>query len=98
MDAVYNVTYFTYGKFPKISYTKVSDKMTCANSADSDQTAPEVWSGSALFAIPLSSLRKNYVKSKNLAKKVQNKVVKILGYLLYAIYNMWCKMPPRTTF
>ena len=30
-----------YGKCPKNSNTKVSDKMTYANSADSDQTAPE---------------------------------------------------------
>ena len=28
-------------KCPKISYTKVSDKMALANSADQDQTAPE---------------------------------------------------------
>ena len=30
-----------YSKYPKISYTKVSDKMSYANSADPDQTAPE---------------------------------------------------------
>ena len=30
-----------YGKCPKISRTKVSDKMTYANSAEQDQTAPE---------------------------------------------------------
>ena len=30
-----------YGKCPKISNTKVSDKMAFANSADLDQTAPE---------------------------------------------------------
>ena len=30
-----------YGKWPKISNTKVSNKMTYANSADPDQTAPE---------------------------------------------------------
>ena len=30
-----------YGKCPKNSNTKVSDKMTYANSADTDQTAPE---------------------------------------------------------
>ena len=30
-----------YGKCPKNSNTKVSDKMTYANSADPDQTAPE---------------------------------------------------------
>ena len=30
-----------YGKCPKNSNTKVSDKMTHANSADPDQTAPE---------------------------------------------------------
>ena len=37
-----------YCKCPKNSNTKVSDKMTYANSADPDQTAPEgaVWSGS----------------------------------------------------
>ena len=45
--------YLDYRKCPKISYTKVSDKMTYANSADPDQTAPEgaVRSGSALYAI-----------------------------------------------
>ena len=32
---------FAYGKCPKISYTKVSDKMEYANSADPDQTAPK---------------------------------------------------------
>ena len=48
--------YLGYSKCPKIPYTKVSDKMAYANSADPDQTAPEgaVWSGSTLFAIPLS--------------------------------------------
>ena len=30
-----------YGKIPKCLYIKVSDKMFYANSADSDQTAPE---------------------------------------------------------
>ena len=30
-----------YGKCPKNSNTKVSDKMTYANSADPDQTAPK---------------------------------------------------------
>ena len=30
----------SYGKCPKILKTKVSDKITYANSADSDQTAP----------------------------------------------------------
>ena len=33
----------TYGKCPKNSNTKVSDKMTYANSADPDQTAPDVY-------------------------------------------------------
>ena len=31
---------FPYSKCPKISYTKVPDIMTYANSADPDQTAP----------------------------------------------------------
>ena len=45
-----------YGKCPKNSNTKASDKMTYANSVDPDQTASEgaVWSGSTLFAIPLN--------------------------------------------
>ena len=45
-----------YGKCPKNSNTKASDKMTYANSVDPDQTAPSgaVWSGSTLFAIPLN--------------------------------------------
>ena len=30
-----------YGKCPKVSYIKVSNKMAYANSADPDQTAPE---------------------------------------------------------
>ena len=58
-----------YGKCPKISSTKVSDEIAYANSVDPDQTAPEgaVWSGSTLFAIPLSILRNNCTKSKNKA-------------------------------
>ena len=41
-------------------------KMAHANSADQDQTAPEeaVWSGSTLFAIPLSIIRTNCIKTK----------------------------------
>ena len=41
-----------YSKYPKISNTKVSDKMAYANRVDPDQTAPEgaVWSGSTLLA------------------------------------------------
>ena len=51
---------------PKITNTKVSDKMTYANSADLDQTAPEgaVWSGSTLFAIPLRILSNKCIKTK----------------------------------
>ena len=50
----YLVTFY-YGKCPKISNIKVSDKMANANNADPEQTAPEeaVWSGSTLFAILL---------------------------------------------
>ena len=56
----------SYGKCSKISNSKWSDKTSYANSADPDQTAPEgaVWSEFTLFAIPLSILRKNYIKSK----------------------------------
>ena len=34
-------TFIPYGKYPKNSNTKASDKMTYANSVDPDQTAPE---------------------------------------------------------
>ena len=76
-----------YGKCPKISNTKVSDKMTCADSADPDQTAPggAVWSGSALFAIPLSILRNGCIKRKLYAKIVWNKVFIILEHLPYIL-------------
>ena len=48
----------------KILYTKVANKMAYANSTDPDQTAPEgaVWSGSTLFAYPLSFLRNNCIE------------------------------------
>ena len=38
--------------------------MEYANSVDLDQTAPSVWSGSKLFAIPLSILQNNHIKNK----------------------------------
>ena len=42
-----------YGKCPKISYTKVSDKMIYTNIADPDQIAPEgaIWSGSTCLPV-----------------------------------------------
>ena len=49
---------YYYGKCPKISYTKVSDKMAYAD-----------YTGSTLFAIPLSILGNNCTKSKIWAKK-----------------------------
>ena len=60
-----------------------------ANSANPDQTALEgaVWSGSTLFAISLSILRNKCIKSKSLAKKVQDEVFEILGHLLYPQYT-----------
>ena len=64
--------------------------MPYANCADPDQTAPEgaVWSGCALFAIPLSILKDNCIKSKFQAKKVWNKVFKILEHLLYIVFTL----------
>ena len=44
--------YLMYGKCPKLSYTKVSNKIAQANSADPGQT--EESDQSTLFAIPLS--------------------------------------------
>ena len=74
-----------FGKCPKLLYTKVSDKMAYANSVDPNQTAPSeaVWSGSTMFAIPLSILRYNCIKSKTEAKRVWNKVFETLGHLPY---------------
>ena len=76
-----------YSKCPKISYSKVPDKMAYSNSADPDQTASEgaVWSESTLFASPLSILRNNCIKS-NSGKKLWNKVFEILGHLPYTKY------------
>ena len=44
--------------------------MSYANSIDPDRTAPEgaVWSGSILFAIPLSALRNKSIKKQNLGQ------------------------------
>ena len=38
---MHNVRKKHYGKCPKISYTKVADKMAYANSADPDQVSSE---------------------------------------------------------
>ena len=40
-DIFSEAVFSKYGKCPKNLNTKVSDKMTYANSADPDQTAPE---------------------------------------------------------
>ena len=59
--------------------------MAYANSADQDQTAPEgaVWSGSTLFAIPLSFKKQLHKKQLLGKRKVWNKVFEMLGHLLY---------------
>ena len=62
--------------------------MAYANRVDPDQTAPggAVWSVSTLFAIPLSILRNNHIKAKKKKKigiNVWNKMLEILGRLLY---------------
>ena len=69
-----------YSKCPKISHTKVSDKMTqsCKQCRPkSDCSCGAVWSKSTVFAIPLSIFRNNCIKSKIEAKKVWNKVFEI---------------------
>ena len=77
--------YYKYHKCPKISYTKVADKMAYANNADPDQIAPTeaVKSRSTLFTVPVNILKTNYIKSKIVARKVWNKVSEILGHLPY---------------
>ena len=58
---------FRYSKCPKISNTKVPNKMACANSAEPDQTALKEHSDQALqFTIPL---RNNCIKAKFWPKK-----------------------------
>ena len=47
-----HVSLNNYGKYPKISYTKVSDKMAYVNSADPDQTAPKEQSDHGLQHLP----------------------------------------------
>ena len=89
LDVTRLLSFYGYNsiKYPKISNTKVFEKMTYANrnSKDPDQTAPEgaVWSGSTLFAIPLSILRNGCIKNKIYVKIVWNKVFEILGHLQY---------------
>ena len=69
----------------KTLYTKTSDKMECANSTDPVQTAPEaVRSGSTMFALPLSILRNNCIKSKI---KVRQKKYVIKYLKFYNIYH-----------
>ena len=53
-----------YGKCPKILYTKMSDKMHM-QTVQTQIRLLLVWSGSTLFAVPLSILRNNYTKNKN---------------------------------
>ena len=69
-----------YSKCFKISYTKVSDKMTYANSADPDLTERiRVYT-----VIPLIILRNNYMKS-NRPKNVSNKMFVFFRHLPYQI-------------
>ena len=95
---------FFYGNCPKILYNIFPDKMTCANSADPDQTVPSgaVWLGYTLFAIPscflflLSPsffffLMWNTNIKINLCKIKYEKVLNNLGHLLY--YTVTAKLP-----
>ena len=68
----YLLSHCWYLECPKILYTKVSDKMTYANSADPDQPVPQ----GAVFAIPLSILRNDCKKSKFRPKKYGIKCLK----------------------
>ena len=51
--------------------------MAHAYSADPDQTAPAVWSGSTLFAIH-TVFKKQLHKKQNIGQKIMNKVLEIL--------------------
>ena len=63
----YSVELCAYGKCPDILYAKVSDKLIYANSAGQDPEGA-VWSGSTVFAMPLS-IKKQLHKNKKIAKK-----------------------------
>ena len=65
-----------YSKCLKILYTKIPDQMEYANSADSDQTAPQgaVWSGSTLFAILVNIFKKQLLKKKAKFMKKKKKM------------------------
>ena len=57
----------TYRKYPKSSYTKVTNKIESAKSAHPDQTAPEGKSDQGLhclIAFPLNILRNGCMYSK----------------------------------
>ena len=60
----------------KFVHTKISDKVAYPNSIDPNQIAPEgaVWSGSTLFAIPLSIFRNNCIKANFRQKKKEKKM------------------------
>ena len=59
------------GIWRKILYSNFYGKMHYANSADPDQTAPEVWAESALFAIPPNILWNKYIKTKFRQKSIE---------------------------
>ena len=68
----------TSGICCKILYSKSSEKMAYAKSVDPDQTAPEgeVLTGSTLFAMSFSILRKNCIKKKIKQKRYGIKCLK----------------------
>ena len=75
---------------PKIWNTKLSEKLTYANSSDSDQTAPKTKRSSLIriYTVCHSTMYFKQQEHKNniQAKIVWNKVFEILGHLLY-IYS-----------
>ena len=82
---------YIYGKCPKLSYTKVYGQNgihVCKQCKPRSALEGAIWSGSILFAISLSILRNKCIKSKSLAKKVQDEVFEILGHLLYPQYTI----------
>ena len=70
-QGTYYLVKVVYGKCIKISYTKVSDKMAYANSADPDQTAPERSSLIRVYTVCHSTkyFKKELHKKQNLGQK-----------------------------
>ena len=82
--------YHIFGKCPKLSYTKVYDKMAYTNSADPDQIAPKEQSDQGLHCLPFHQLfsEKKMHKKQDLGQKRGPKKYPIKCLNIYHIYGI----------